>query len=1098
MKKFRDYCERNLCKFFSKQTKRIMKLTLFLSILTISQLWATEMYSQMTKLTLKLEDVKISDALKEIENQSEFFFLYSPKLIDVERKVNITADKEPIKDILSDIFGENVKFAVYDRQVIITPSDIKIPSTVMQQPKITGKVTGKDGTPMPGVNVVVTGTIQGTTTDVAGKYSIEVPTGSKSLTFSFIGMESQTISIGILTQINVTMAVSEIGLEEVVVIGYGTVKKSDVTGSISSLTVDNLSGGMVTAPQQAMQGKISGVNITLNSGEPGANSSVRIRGGTSINASNSPLYVIDGVPVAFDESSFQTASSRQTRSANNPLNMINVADIKSIDILKDASATAIYGSRGANGVIIITTKEGIAGRSKISYDTYLGVSKIRKKLDMLTGEEFRSYINTQPAIKNWTDGGTETDWQDQIFRTAITHSHSLALSGGDSKTNYRASVNYSNQQGIIIKSALQRMVARININHTAFNDRLTLKLFLSGAMLNNNTGVNPESTGGQYDGGIIRDALIQDPTYPVKDENGNYTWRGVLNQNPVEQANTLKDITETFRNLGNFTLDFKLTNSLTFNTNIGFTKEYVDRYFHAPKSSRVGADYKGLASHLIRNNYSKLLETNLFFKKIIKQKHDINAVLGYSFQEYFYTGAYNYATNFISDAISYNNLGSGLNQYPVESSKNSNRLISFYARATYGFDNKYLLTATVRQDGSSRFGANNKWAIFPSMAIAWKLTEEEFLKDNNVLSNLKLRAGYGVTGNQGIGNYLSLPTLSAGGYYYIIGGTAYVAVGPDQNYNPDLKWESTGQMNIGLDFGILNDRISGSIDFYSKKTKDLLLRFDVPSPAEVSTKMANVGGVENKGVEFELQGVVLSKENVNWEIYANLTHNSQKVTSLSNDEWKVTEIYTGSSRAAGFNVSTQIIRPGEPLGTFWGYKYEGVDENGVQKFKDLNNDGKILPGTDRMIIGCSQPDLLYGIGSKINYRALSFDFFFRGISGNQILNSTAMFTQNISGLPGWNVPKEALDDGVKYGEGNKYSSEWIQDASFLRLENATLGYNVNLKSTKLFSKVYLYITGQNLFVLTKYTGFDPEVSDGVDFMTYPNPRTYMMGLSVEF
>jgi len=1076
-----------------------MRNTFLLIFIVVFQAYADDTYSQNTMLSLNLNNVTVANVLEEIENNSEFYFLFNAKLIDVEREVSISMEDKKISEILSSLFsGTEVNFLVYDRQIILTSSDVTASFAAMQQQlKITGTVKDKDGAPLTGVNVVVTGTTQGTITDIDGKYSIEIPQGAKSLTFSFVGMEPQEITIGTLTQINVTMAESAIGLEEVVVIGYGTVKKSDVTGSISSLTGDNLSGGMITAPQQAMQGKISGINITLNSGEPGANSSVRIRGGTSINASNSPLYVIDGVPVAFDESSFQTASSRQTRSANNPLNMINVADIKSIDILKDASATAIYGSRGANGVIIITTKQGIAGKSKITYDTFLGISKIRKKIDLLTGEEFRSYINTHPEITNWTDGGTETDWQDQIFRTAITHSHSLAISGGDSKTNYRASVNYSNQQGIIIKSALQRTIARININHTAFNDRLTLKLFLSGAMLNNNTGVNPESTGGQYDGGIVRDALIQDPTYPVKDENGNYTWRGVLNQNPVEQANTLKDITETFRNLGNFTLDFKLTNSLTFNTNIGFTKEYVDRYFHAPKSSRVGADYKGLASHLIRNNYSKLLETNLFFKKIINQKHDINAVLGYSFQEYFYTGAYNYATNFISDAISYNNLGAGLNQYPVESSKNNNRLISFYARATYGFDNKYLLTATVRQDGSSRFGANNKWAIFPSMAIAWKLTEEEFLKDNNVLSNLKLRAGYGVTGNQGIGNYLSLPTLSAGGYYYIIGGTAYIAVGPNQNYNPNLRWESTGQMNIGLDFGMLHDRISGSIDFYSKKTKDLLLRFDVPSPAEVSTKMANVGGVENKGVEFELQGVVLSKENVNWEIYANLTHNSQKVTSLSNDEWKVTEIYTGSSRAAGFNVSTQIIIPGEPLGSFYGYKYVGV-ENGVQKFKDLDNDGNILPGTDRMIIGCSQPDLLYGIGSKINYRALSFDFFFRGISGNQILNSTAMFTQNISGLPGWNVPKEALNDGVKYGEGNKYSSEWIQDASFLRLENATLGYNVNLKSTKLFSKVYLYITGQNLFVLTKYTGFDPEVSDGVDFMTYPKPQTYMMGLSVEF
>ena len=1076
-----------------------MKITAFLLFCCLVNIFAAPTYSQATKISLNLKDATIEEVLNKIENESEFYFLYNNKLIDVTRKVNIEVDKEPIKDILNDILNKDTKFIVYDRQIILTPSDITSLSEAMQQLKISGTVVDKNGSPMPGVNVVVTGTTHGAITDIAGKYSIEVPPGSKSLHFSFIGMDSKEISIGALTQINVTMAESAIGLNEVVVIGYGTVKKADVTGSVSSLTEGNLSGGMVINPQQAMEGKISGVNITLNGGAPGANSSVLIRGGTSINASNAPLYVIDGVPVSFDESNYHVASLLQTTAANNPLNMINVADIKSIDILKDASATAIYGSRGANGVIIITTKQGIAGNSKISYDTYVGVSKIRKKLDVLTGDEFRSYINAHPEITNWVDGGTETDWQDQIFRTAISQSHTLSFSSGNSETDYRASVNYSNEDGIVIKSGLQRMVAHININQKALNDRLDLKFFLSGMLSTTNSPPLPEGVGSDHYGGVIRDALLNDPTYPVKDDNGVYTYHSIFDLNPVEEANTLIDINETFRNIGNLMLNYKLTKSLVLSGNVGYTKENVARDFYAPISSKIGETTNGMASVLTQNNNSKLLETNLTFAKVINETHNINAMLGYSWQEYFYTGSFNYASNFISDATTFNNLGAGLNQYPVSSYKNSNRLISFFGRATYDFKSKYLITATIRRDGSSRFGANDKWGIFPSGAIAWKLTEEEFLKDNNVLSNLKLRAGYGITGNQAIGDYLSQPTLSAGGNLYIIGGTAYTAVGANQYYNPDLKWESTAQMNIGLDFGLLKNRISGSIDLYNKKTTNLLLTFPVPSPAEVGTTTANVGSLENKGIELELNGTILSEGPLKWTAYANLSHNVQKVTSLSNETWNTTEIFSGGISAPGFGAyNSHIIEVGEPLGIWYGYKYLGVDKNGVQQFKDVNGDGQITPGEDGMVIGSDQPDLIYGFGSKISYRGFSFDFFFRGIYGIQVLNATALDLQIITRLPAYNILKAAVSDGVAYGQTSMYSSEWIQNASFLRLDNVTLGYNFNLKSTKLFSKLYLYISGQNLFVLTKYSGYDPEVPNGQDYMQYPKPQTFLLGLSVDF
>lgn len=973
-------------------------------------------------------------------------------------------------------------------------------ATPSQQMRVTGKVTdASTRESLPGVFVVVKGSTNGTMTDTEGSYSLVVPGQAAVLQFSFVGYQVLEETVGTRASIDVALQMSTLGLEEVVVIGYGTVKKSDLTGSVGSVSGENLSGGMVMAPHQAMQGKVTGVSVTLNGGEPGANSTVIIRGGNSITASNAPLYVIDGVPVAFDEGSFSATSLRQTTRATNPLNMINSSDIKSIDILKDASATAIYGSRGANGVILITTKQGATGSSKIGYDSYVGISQIRKKVDILSADEFRSYIAANPAISSgWVDGGANTDWQDEIYRTAFNHSHSLSMSSGNKQTSYRASVTYSNQQGIIINSDLNRILGRINVNHKFLNDRVDINLNLSGANLINNSTPNPTSIGSQYDGGIINDALGQDPTYPVMDENGDYTYRGVLNLNPVEQAHTLLDVTETMRTLGNMMINVNLTNDLILSTNIGFTKEYLNRYFYAPISSQVGRNSHGQGSQQTRNNYSKLLETNLLYTRNFNNIHDINAILGYSYQDYFYTSSYIIASNFITDANTYNNLGAGATQNPVSTGKSSNRLISFFGRATYSFNNKYIITGTVRRDGSSRFGANNKWGIFPSAALAWKIKEEPFLKDNKVISNLKLRIGYGVTGNQAIGNYLSLQTLSSGGNFYIIGGNIYTAIGANQNYNPDLKWESTSQLNIGLDFGFINDRITGAFDLYEKNTKDLLLSFTVPSPAQVNTLLANVGGVENKGFEFELRGVVLSTKLLEGEVYGNLSYNKNTVTSLSNDTWSTEAIYTGGVRAAGYSgITCQIIQPGIPLGTFYGYEFIGVDEDGKAKFKDLNNDGVILPGADRKVIGSYNPDFLYGLGTRINFKSFSFDCFFRGVYGVEILNSTALQLQNKTRLPAFNVSREALTDGLSFGESNIFSSQFIQDASFMRLENVTLGYNVNFK-TSLISKLYLYITGQNLFVLTKYIGYDPEVEGGIDYMNYPQPRSFILGLSVEF
>jgi iron complex outermembrane receptor protein len=749
---------------------------------------------------------------------------------------------------------------------------------------------------------------------------------------------------------------------------------------------------------------------------------------------------------------------------------------------------------------MITTKRGKDGKNSIEYDSYVSVSSIREKIDLLTADEFRNYLNNHSElISDWDDGGTSTDWQDEIFRTALSHSHNLAITGGNEKTNYRASFGYMNQEGIIISSGLEKIVGRINVNHKAFKDRLSINLNLTNAMLTSDNTANTESSTGDYMGGIIRDALRFNPTFPVKNSSGEYTFRSVFNQNPVEQADLIDDVTETFRSLGNAVVDFKITDFLSFNTNLGFTKEYIDRFYYLPKASKIGEDYGGRATQESRNNISKLIETNLNFNKTFAEKHTVSMLAGYSYQDFNYRGTFNRTENFISDATSYNNLDGGLVYDIPQSYRAGNKLISFYGRLNYNFGGKYLLTASLRRDGSSRFGENNKWGLFPSAAFAWRIIEEEFMQNQNTISNLKLRMGYGSTGNQEIGNYMSLPTLSAGNLKYLMGGEFVTAVGPDQYSNPNLKWETTTQTNFGIDFGLWENRLNGSLDIYKKNTTDLLLSFDVPQPAVLPTTIANVGEIVNKGFEFELNGVLVQSHKLNWEISGNFSRNINEVISLSNETWKTDEIFTSSVPAPGFsNIHPIVIRPGESMGSFYGYEFIGLDAEGEQQFRDLNGDGEILPGDDQKIIGNYNPDFYYGFSTQLRYGKLSFDMSFVGVHGNQVLNATALDIGSITKLPAYNITKDALNEDLKYGETSIYSSKWIQDASYLRLDYATIGYDLNVSSLNWINKANVYITGQNLFVLTKYKGYDPEVREGIDMTTYPRPRNILMGIRVSF
>jgi iron complex outermembrane receptor protein len=981
------------------------------------------------------------------------------------------------------------------------------------QSTVTGKVTASEnGEALPGVSILVEGTTTGTVSTVDGEYTISVPANS-TLIFSYIGYVTQRVEVGNQSVVDVQLAADAKALDEVVVVGYGTQKRGDVTGSIASVGAEDFNRGVVVSPQQLIQGRAAGVNITPSSGRPGGASTIRIRGGTSISAGNDPLYVVDGVPLQLSNANRQSnigGSGGQLMIFNqepvNPLNSINPADIESIEILKDASATAIYGSRGANGVVIITTKKGKQGTVTTSYDTYVGVSKVAKTLDVLDANQYRQFMQDN-NITNFTDRGANTDWQDEIFRTALSHNHNVSISGGTENTLYRASVGYISQEGIIVSSGIDNYTGRVNINHKALDKKLSIDLNLSGAVVEEDNAPISSALGGEG-GNILKDALRFNPTYPVYEDNGDYTQINQFIINPVSYAEQIEDLRTTRRNLGNISTTYNIIDPLSINVNLGYTYENIKGNAYVPRANPLGQGLGGLANTQASEHWSKLLETTLMFKKEINANNRIDAIAGYSYQYFVDEGYRNRVSNFVSDEFRYYNIGAANQRDAITSYRESSKLISFYGRVNYNLLDRYLVTLTMRRDGSSRFGAENKWGTFPSGSVAWRVSNEDFFPQGSFVNDLKIRASYGITGNQEIGNLLSQPTLGATSNTYIIGGNAVTIVSPERYANPDLKWEETAQLNIGTDFQLLKGRIYGSFDYYKKNTTDLLLNFNIPSPSVVTSQIANVGEVENKGIELALGSYIFEKPNFQWKVDLNMSSNRNKVISLSNDQWS-TEILR-NYELSGFGltgVNSQAIIPGEPLGTFYGLKFLGV-ENGIEQFEDVNGDGEVSVTDDVTIIGNTQPKFTYGLTNTFNYKNFDLSFLIRGSQGNDVLNNTALDLQRISLLPGQNVLAAALNDEVAYGQPAIYSSRWIEDGSFIRLDNLTLGYNFNVTNLPILRNARVYVTGQNLFLITDYTGLDPEVVSsisgigesprGIDYMTYPRARTYMLGASISF
>ena len=952
-----------------------------------------------------------------------------------------------------------------------------------QQGTVTGKVIDDLGEPVIGANVIVKGTTTGIITDVDGNFSLNVSDIKKNiLVISFVGYNTVEEPLRGRTKVGIKLESSVINLGEVVAIGYGTQTRRQITGSVANVSEKDFNTGVTREATDLLQGRVAGLNITSGSGDVSSAPQIRLRGTSTLQNDQGPMIVIDGVP-------------------GGDMSTVSPSDIESISVLKDASSAAIYGSRSAGGVILITTKRGSGGKTQVTYDGYVAMSTLANKPDLLTADEWRDYAKNNgyaETMGQYDMYGANTDWFDVISRTGISQNHSLSLSGGTSKSNYRASVTYLNNEGVIRDNSSERLNFRFQFQQRAINDRLRIGLTGAGTMMNFTPTYG-------YNFVLAYNML---PVFPVYEKDGSFhEERGYDQGNPLHniEANTRENKGVRFYGTGD--LQFTIVDGLNIKAMLYKSRNQMEYSQYYDSTTDAGIDDGGYAYRSSNTRDKELMEWTLDYDKTFNEIHKVNALLGYSWEENTYQSLSAANRSFTTDMLGANNLGAGQDVRPgdVSSAKNEYRLISMFARANYSYGEKYMVTATIRRDGSSKFGANNKWGIFPSASAAWGISQEAFMEDVKWVSDLKLRAGWGVTGNQdGLSPYKTLELYGANSKYYDNGKwlTDYKI---SQNANPDLKWEETSMFNVGLDFQLFKGRLGGTIEYYSKQTTDMLYTYTVPSPPYLySSMMANVGDMSNKGIEVLLNFDAIKTKNFSWNTTLNLAHNKNEVTRLSNDQFSTDRIYAGDAWIRGSSGgTTHVVEEGYPIGTFYGWKCEGI-KDGKYILKDMNDDGQISED-DRTYIGCAQPDLTFGWNNSFRYKNLDFSFFFRGSIGQDVMNHVRMAYAQ----PGYLIGANALDDPLTYElkEVPKYCSYYIEDASFVRLDNVTLGYTFNTKGIDWLQKARIYATGQNLFVITGYKGLDPETNvgrnDGLapgveDREFYPKARTFTFGVNLTF
>jgi TonB-linked SusC/RagA family outer membrane protein len=1142
-----------------KKLLRIMKLTTFLLMFCIIQTFAVPVYSQGTQLTLNLKKSSVEKILFQIEEQSNFVFLYNKDIIDVSRTTDITVEKASIQEVLDRLFANSgVKYQIIDRQIVLSPEFVKSSeySRSVQQRTIMGKVTDSGGIPLPGVTVVVKGTTSGVVTAIDGSYSIQNVPADGVLVFSFVGMQKQEIPVAGRQVIDVAMHEDELALEEVVVIGYGQMKRSDLTGSVVSVSSDAIARSVTTSFDQVLQGRAAGVQVQQNSGMPGASSSIRIRGINSLNASNEPIFVIDGVIIdGSTESAYENA-----------LALINPSDIVSMDILKDASATAIYGARGANGVIIITTKRGEKGEASITYDGYVGWQEMPVKLDLLNLREYAIHKNerTDAAIVEGDDNfvrpdllGEGTDWQDELFTTAMMHSHNLSVTGGTDKHTYAMGAGLLDQEGIAIGSGFKRLNLRGNFDSQV---KKFLKMGVTFAFSNSRqkTTVSDDS--------LIKTALKQTPNVAVRNAEGTYDGPDTdeyVQNNPVGLAMLKDNRNEKSGIRASTYADVTFFDGLTYKTELSFDYGITNTYRFDP-SYTFGAIVNEVREGAQSKSYNKYWSwRNIVTYNKLFGPHSINAMLGQEMQKSNWVYLYGYRSGYLTNGATDLDAGDATTA-KNNGSSGASSILSYFGRVFYSFNDKYLITATLRRDGSSKFHEDNRWGWFPSAALAWKISNENFMKGNRVINNLKLRLGWGEVGNQNAENYAYTSTYLSVATNW---GTGLLA---GNTPNKDLKWETTNSSNIGLDLNLFSNRIELIADVYYKKTKNLLLQLPLPAfvgtsgQGSTSPPWMNIGSLENKGIELTLNTVNVDRNDFQWRSNFIFSLNRNKVKSL---DTKTSIINKTIQEGSEITVVTRTA-VGQPIGQFYGYKVIGrfekatdfyyKDKNGVVTpvalpedmtisengawigdyiFEDVKEDG-VINEDDRTYIGNPEPDFTFGIGNTFSWKGLDLSIYLTGSYGNEVVNYQRRWLENPR--ENTNLLKKAIHyaklelidpDGpndyrnVKIVSGDadmcrigaspasstsnfRYSDKFVEDGSYLRIQNISLGYNFPRKWTSLVGvqNLRIYTNLQNVYTFTKYSGYDPEIGStdqdalmtGIDNARYPSPRIYTFGLNLTF
>lgn len=968
-------------------------------------------------------------------------------------------------------------------------------STVMlAQNKVSGTVLDATGEPLIGVSVLEAGTSNGVVTDFDGNFTLTVKQGAQ-LAFSYVGYTSQTLAAR--NGMKVTLQEDNTVLNEVVVVGYGTMRRKDVTSSITTVKAEDLNRGVFTDPGQMLQGKVPGLVIS-STADPNGGATITLRGASTLRSgAMSPYYVIDGIP-GVDPST------------------VAPDDIESIDVLRDATATAIYGSKAANGVIIITTKKGAEEKTNVSYNCYVAIDNILKKYDVASAADLRDYATKNGvALK---DGGASTNWQDEVLRTAISHNHNVSISGGNGRTSYMVSGNLMKRQGVIKETGMDRFNVRSLISTKLLKDRLSISMGLN-SMYGKHFGV---PTGDK--GASVLDAMNYfSPTNPIKNADGSWsTGAGSKNYNPL--ALMYEDTSETIwkRNqfVGKATLE--ILKGLLWNVNYSWSN-YQSTYsgYNTRNSQIEGIGNKnGQASRNTYFGHEQTFETYLNYG-FTAGKHKIDLMAGYSWEQKKNNDGFGLTVEgYYNDDLTWYNMSYAQTILGVQNSVSSGYVenvknISFYGRVNYSFDGRYMLQATIRRDGSSVFGKNNRWGTFPSISGAWNITEEAFMKNQNLFSNLKLRAGYGVSGNaMGFDVYSSFVTYGATGTF-VYDGKTYRTYGATKNANPDLKWETTSMLNVGLDFGFLKNRINGTIEVYHKKTKDLIWGYPVPTTQYVYGWMdANVGEMTNKGIEFTINIDAIRTKDFNWMTTFNLSHNKNTVDKMQNDQFHTTNLTQGDPDVAGVSANgwTQRIMEGESIGTFYTYMYAGtvngrseyyvLDENGNKTGETTNNPGL----KDRAITGCAQPKLTAGWNNSFSYKNWSLNAFITGVFGNDVYNSPrAHYTSAQMFSDGKNVLKEFLSNPAGDASGSLPSDRFIEKGTYVRLQSLSLSYTFRNCFNNWIQDLTLYGTANNLLTITSYKGLDPEVNlggidPGIDYRwsRYPHARTFMVGVKINF